>query len=86
MFNIGLARGPHYRIREMQNKTYIHRAIGAGERSIAKRLAVVVEVKPVYRVQHLLFQAIAHFLFFASVCYPFLHFGFTSNAETNIRH
>jgi hypothetical protein len=55
MFNIGLGSGPYYQVRKMQNETDIHRAIGAGERPTAKRLAVVIEVKPVYRVQHFLF-------------------------------
>ena len=84
MFTIGLENDPQYEIHEIQVED-IHRTIGAGERSTAKRPTVLVEVKAVYRIQHLLFQRIFQFLLRFFVVNPFLHFGFPSDSETEFR-
>lgn len=82
---MGLENDPQYEIREIQVRKDIHRTIGAGECSTAKRPAVVVKVKAVYRIQHLLVETIAHFLLLLFVANPFLHFGFPSDSETESR-
>ena len=82
---MGLGNNPQYEIHEIQVEKDIHRTIGTGERSTAKRPAVVVEVKAVYRIQHLLVEMKTHFLLSFFVANPSLHFGFPSDSETKFR-
>jgi hypothetical protein len=62
MFSIGLEKWSLNETREIQIETDIHRTVGAGERSVTESFAVVVEVKAVYRGQHLVRQRVFLFL------------------------
>jgi hypothetical protein len=85
MFSMGLENWSSNETREIQTETDIHRTIGVAERSVTESFAVVVEVKAVYRRQHLVRQRVFLFLFWLREVYPVLQLGFLKDSETEFR-